>query len=176
MKRGQVIALGVAGFVIGWTPIFAFIHELGHAVVALLDPNVQLIGPGFFHTEFYGEYSKLLLASGFATDAAVGIWIAVLAIRRWMFGLAAFCLGHTMSVPLFAAGSTDYQKMAEEFGISAAIGTWTLFAIVTVIMTLAVSSVMHQELNRKRSSDVRKAKPMPKPTPKLSGSRKGEHQ
>lgn len=150
MKRGQLIATGVAGFVIGWTPIFAFIHELGHAVVALFDPDLQLIGPGFFHIEFYGENSKLMLASGFATSAAVGIWIALLAIRRWMFGLAAFWIGHAMSEPLFAAVSTDYQEMAEEFGLSAAIGTWSLFAIVTVIMTLAVSSVMHHELNRKR--------------------------
>ena len=146
-----LIGAGIVGFAVAWTPIFAIFHELGHAVVGFLDSDIEIGAVGWRDTWFRGDPSVLFYAAGYATSAALGIVVAIVATRKGKLALAAFALGTAATQPIYAAFSTDYAQMAERLGTRPALTTWGLFATVSVIFIFATASMIREEARRQET-------------------------
>ena len=149
-----LIGAGIVGFAVAWTPLFAIFHELGHAVIGVLDPDIAIGAVGWRDTWFRGDPSVLFYAAGYATSAALGVIVSIVATRKGKLALAAFALGTAATQPIYAAFSTDYRQMADRLGTRPTLTTWALFATVSVIFVFATASMIRQEARRKQTHAI----------------------
>lgn len=109
-------ALAVFGFGIGWTPVFAPIHELGHAIVAVASPHAQLKMMTWTETYFTGSVGTFMWAAGFWSISAFDAVVAKITLRRLKLRAAVFFLCHLLAQPFYAYFSTDYHLLARKHG------------------------------------------------------------
>jgi hypothetical protein len=126
--RVKHLYAGIAGFALGWTPVFAPVHELGHILVAAATPSIEIVTIGWRFVEFMGPAPAVMYVAGFASMAAFGILLA----RTGPLELASCALGLVAAQPLYAAISTDYFQLAASFGVLEAVLWWTAFTAAVV--------------------------------------------
>lgn len=149
-KLHEVAIFAAIGFAVGWTPAFAIIHELGHALIAALSSGMELGRIRWASIGWTGEPSALFFAAGYASVVTFDFTVAGVAIRRWSFGAAPFWLGHGLAQIPFAALSEDHYQLAEAFGANAATLRWAAFAALCLPVALGLTSSLMRQRKRAR--------------------------
>lgn len=149
-KPHEVAIFAAIGLGVGFTPALAIVHELAHALVAILASEMHSIDIHWASIGSAGDPNQLLFAAGYAAMVAFDFTMARVAIRRWSFGAAVFWLGHGAAQILFAAISHDYDQLAEAFGGAASTLWWLAFAAFFLPPALGLTSSLMRLWKRAR--------------------------
>jgi hypothetical protein len=132
-KKGQMLLAAAIGIAVAWTPIFAPIHEAGHFIIGILDPDVSIMKVGWRITWFVGDPNVLFFVGGhIASTIATGSIATFLALKRGAVAPAMFFVGHTLTQPFYAYQSRDFSQLELAFGR----GEFRLWIVVTSVITI----------------------------------------
>lgn len=82
-KPHEVAIFATIGLGVGFTPALAIIHEVGHAVVAVLSSNLHNVKVHWASIGSTGDPSQLVFAASYAAMVAFYLTMAGVAIRQY---------------------------------------------------------------------------------------------
>jgi hypothetical protein len=163
----------IAGFAIGFTPVFAIIHELGHVLAGWFSPEVEVAAVRWTATYWRGSPTAMLFASGHYFMMLVDVGAAIHAGRKGALGVGFFALGHALCQPVFAAFSHDFADLSQAFGFDAALFWWIFLAGSTAALVFLTASKLIERrehlIRRLRASARQKPAPRPEPAARVGG-------
>lgn len=156
-RKGLMVA--ISGVIVGFSPILAPIHELGHVIVATLT-GYTVVGVGWTVTYFAEQTHQIawpVLMAGYISEAVVMLLVARAAAKRHTWWLAIFSLSYMIGVIPSAWFGADYALLMDKYGA----GPW--FLAIMANSTLVLWMIM----NAAKAIETARAKRV---VPKAPGS------
>jgi len=152
-----LVLSAVVGFALGWTPLLAPIHELGHVLVGVASSGVQVKAMDWTTTYWTGSPSPAFFAAGYYAMVLADAWFSIVASRKRAFTAASFFLGHALTQVPFAFLSHDYFQIYQAYGNDVSLLTFSLFFMVAFLLltqSLRVMLIERMKASKRRNRSL----------------------